>query len=201
MLLRTKATQVSLELLRTYRSALDQVYEETRKSAYADAVVDVAILAAGWPLGNAATSALRGEIKTQITNNLIKGGFKSVEQALLKDPSLNGLQDSLTAQDRAQDLLVEQLKQAFGDVAGETVGGVIDLVKLKNSVAEGRKRLDVLRAQLRSTDDQIIRLQTRRTEQIDILDNAQRARSLCEDRVAKNLPPDSNNLFWRSVVD
>ena len=207
LLLRTMATQTSLELLRDYSSALDQALIATRESAYAEGVVDVAALAAGWPLGSAAEKFFLGEVKNTLTEKLIKAGFKSVDKALLKDPSLKGVFDNLTGGpmsgtvgDIGKEAAKNKLKDLLGEAAGSSVFVVYDSVKLGKSAYSGMKKLDALHAARRNTEDQILKFEVRLGEQADKLDDAKKARDLCLDRFAKNLPADNSNPFWRSVI-
>jgi hypothetical protein len=206
--LRAQASQTTLELLRDYRRDLDQAYIATSRSQYHDASVDVASLAAGWPLGTAAEKYLLGKAENTMTEKLIKAGFKSVDKALLKDPRLSTIFDQVTAQpETLSGVQYDMMKQSFknnaielwGKEVAENVIGFYDVTVFGLKQYEGTKQLNGIRALGRSVDAQLVRLQTRHAEQMDILDNAKHAVDLCLDRVAKNLPPDNNNYFWRSV--
>lgn len=207
--LRAQASQTSLELLRNYRGDLDQAYQATWRAGYQEAVVDVASLASGWPLGSAAENYFLGTVKNTMTEKLIKAGFKSVNKALLKDPRLNTIFTQVTADPETLsgvqfDVMKQSLKnnaiELWGKEAGETVFGVFDLGLFAGKQYKGMKQLDAFRALGRSVDDHIVSLQSRNAEQVDVLENARHALNLCEDRVAKHLPPDNNNYFWRSVL-
>jgi len=208
--LRAMASQTSLELLREYSKALDESYEATRQSAYADSVIDTASLAAGWPMGKGVQEYFRGKAKEKFTEKLVKAGFKSVEKALIKDPSLNGMFENLTSPiqttsgiqyDLTKEYYKKLSKEMLGDVAGEAVTSVLDLMKFGLTAYKGMKRLEGIRVLARSTNDQIIQLQGKHIEQMDKWDNAMRARDICYDRVAKKLPPDTNNRFWADVME
>ena len=208
--LRAIASQTSLELLREYSKALDESYEATRRSAYHDSSVDVASLAAGWPLGKGIQEYFLGKAKDKFTEKLVKAGFKSVEKALLKDPSLNGMFENAVSPvsstsgmqyDLVKEYYKKLSKEMLGDTAGESVTSVLDLMKFGLTAYKGMKKLDAIRALARSTNEQIAQLTGKHMEQMDVFDSAQRARELCYDRLAKNLPPDTSNRFWTDVLD
>jgi hypothetical protein len=210
MRLRTMATKTALELLRGYREALDESYEATRASGYAEAVVDTASLAAGWPLGKAAEEYFWGKAKNTIYEKLIKAGFKSVEKALLKDPTLQSgfetlLKDPTTLSGVSADIQKENFKgifkNMFGDVGGESLVSVFDLCKFGYERYKGIKQLEAIRAQIRSVDDQLVKLQTREAQQMDILGSSRSALGSCQDRWAQGLPPDPDNRLFKDVTD
>ncbi len=204
MLLRAKATQMALENLRSLQAEFDLAYEDIRASAYADAVVDLAGIAVGWPLGQGVIEAFTGKVEQSIMEDIIKGGFKSVDQALLKDPTWMGAWNQLTsATGTPLDVTLEGAKSALKKVAEEQVVETaftsLDLIKLGYGVSDGMTQLEAARARSASVGDKIVQLQAQQMEQMDMLDTAKRAQSLCYDRLSKGLPVEDDNLFWREI--
>ena len=180
---RSIASLKSLETLRQYRSALDDKYEDARQKAYLDAVVDLAAIAAGWPLGEGLANKIYGEFTQTISENILKGGFKSANQRMLKDALLTGVTGQATGglpehvttlaptEGFGSDVAWEAVKQGMdsklGKVAAESTFLVFDSVKLAASVYEGKSTLEALRGLISTTDQRISLLTAKHATEVE----------------------------------
>lgn len=200
--MRAFASLSTLEALRAYEAALDEKYNATREHEYANAVVDVASLAAGWPLGKGVQDALLGKVKEDLKEKLIKASFKSVNKALLKDPSISGALDQLDnypteLSGAAYDQFKEASKYGLNQLmkgAGDTVFGFLDVAVLGKKIYAGMNSLDAIRAMLRNVQDRILAGDAQHQAEMAMLDHAANAVALCQDGV-----PPADNWRWQET--
>ena len=191
-----------LESLRDYQAALDEQYETTREDEYWKASVDVASLAAGWPMGKGAQEALLGKTADSLQQKLIKSGFKTVDKSLLKDPSLGAVFDQLRKPPTelsglAYDEFKESIKTGLNTLfksAGDPIIGFWDVAVLGKKVYAGMSRLDAIRAMLRDVQDRILAMEARHQADVEMLDHGVNAVLLCQQGVSH-----ADNWRWQVV--
>ena len=208
LVIRARAAHAALQSLLAYRSALDEAYEASRESAFVDRAVDVAALAAGWPLGKAAETAVLGEVKQQFTEKLLKAGLKGIEKRLLKDPTLGGVFEQVTTSagrleglefDLTKQAMKDSLTKLLGSAAGESAMGALDLILFGYKTYKGMKVLDAYRLHSRQVGDQILAMERAYASRTAIATRAQSAVEQCLHRLSLGLEPDPAEYNWVEV--
>jgi hypothetical protein len=203
------ASLKSLEFLQNYRTLLDDKYEEARKSAVIGATVDLAAIAAGWPLGNALTNRLRGEFQATLTQNIVKAGFKSINQRILKDQSLAGVWDQTTTvapfeglgSDLAWEVEKGNIEKALGATAAESTFLVFDSAKLAYSVYQGADELASIRQIINTTNEHIRTLEAKHANHVAGLERMSVNYDRCEHQRKLGLHPFEDESYLVDTIE
>jgi hypothetical protein len=215
MRVRSLASQHSLEILREYHEMLATKEQELTESMFWDTALDFGAIVAGWPIGKAAQEAIFGKATDGFFRTLVKGGFKTVDQKLAKDPSAEGVwehvksvswpDEALIPEGATVDLGLEALKfgaeKVIGDVASEAMFGTLDVLKFGWAAYAGIKQQDAFRQMKNKVFDHIVALEPRHDEEIGYWTDAVNAIQYCEKLVRDRQAADANDPVYHRVKD